>query len=887
MHWLGSRVESWYPMPGPTNDSTNGPMSGLVVLDLTTGVAGPYATKLLADYGARVIKAEPRGGDPTRQFGPFPKHEADIEASGLFLHLNTNKQSIVLDPHTDDGAATVRRLAQIVDVIVEDLPPDEPAQAGWGWQALHAINPRLILCSITPYGQTGPYRSYRGSELTMQAIGGPFHATGAADREPIKVAGHYASYHAGATAAFAILLALRRIASDVSAGDWIDISIYRCQVGCRDRRTNQLVSAEYSSFSPGRAQRQRRQVGFGMYPCADGFVNIVGSGNRMPRMLRWVGREDLLQDEAFLGGPRPGSGFGAKVDEAVESYLASRTKLDAVAEAQAAGLLAGAVMTTADVLADPQLAARDWWHRITHWHGDELPYPGFPFRMSDSNPPRPKRSPRLGEHSRVVMDFTPPDPLEDIRHPLPEGPSSALHLPLEGIRVAAVTVVWAGPHVAQLLGEWGADVINVEPVNRIQPYTRGAENAQTREAMLRGAEIGVQPQYPDAELGEEPWNRFASFNSHARNKRSMTCDIMSPEGREAFLKLIEQCDVLVENNVPTTIDKANIGWDELRKVNPRLIMLRMPAFGLEGPYASYRAFGLHVEAMVGHTHLRGYPDRGPEAIGETLASDGLSGVQGALAVAMALRHREQTGQGQLIEMPLNEGFIPTLAEYLFEYTMNGNNPPSQGNRHPWRAPYGVYPCRGVDQWIAIDIATDAEFVALCSVLAAGPGQASVQSELAHAPLDVRFAHSDARRQHAALLDDLIQSETQEWNKEDLFHQLQAAGVCAAPLNDPFDALSDRHLREVGFFEQMTVEGVGTHRYPGLTITMNRTPNQLRTPPVRLGEHNREIYLDLLGYSEQELSALEAKGLVGTAYPDELLPAHIRSDQRRPPSAPED
>lgn len=852
-----------------------GPLDGMVVLDLTTAVAGPYATKLLSDYGARVIKAEPRGGDPSRRFGPFPDHKLNLEASGLFMHLNTNKQSIVLDPHTDDGAATVRRLAQMVDVVVEDLPPGEAETAGWGWHTLHAINPKLILCSITPYGQTGPYRDYRGSELTMQAIGGPLHATGSADREPIKMAGHYANYHAGASAAFAILLALRRSSSDAQSGDWIDISLYRCQVGCRDRRTIQLVAAEYSGFAPGRARPQRRLVGFGIYPCADGFVNIMGAGTRMPRLLRWVGRADLLEHEDFLAGPRPGSGFGARVDEAVEAHLATISKVDAVAQAQEAGLLAGAVMTVADVLNDPQLAARDWWHQISHWHGSPLPYPGFPFRLSESQPPRPKRSPRLGEHSRVVLDYTPPDPTESAQHTLPPGPLSALPLPLEGIRVAAVTVVWAGPHVTQLLAEWGADVVNVEPVNRIQPYTRGAENAPTREAMLRGAELGVQPQYPDCEPGAEPWNRSASFNSHARNKRSMTCDVMSPEGRDAFLKLIAECDVLVENNVPTTIAKAGIGYEELREINPRLIMLRMPAFGLEGPYANYRAFGLHVEAMVGHTHLRGYPDQGPESIGETLASDGLSGVQGAVAVLMALRERDRTGRGQMIEMPLNEGFIPTLAEYLFEYSMNEINPPPQANFQPWHAPHGVYPCHGEDQWIAIDVASDGDFVALCDALAAGPGEAAVQSELAHAALDTRFSTTSARRLHLETLEALIRRETVIWNKEDLFHKLQAAGVCAAPLNDPFDALSDRHLREVEFFEQMTVEGVGTHRYPGLTFTMSRTPNHLRTPPPTLGEHNHEIYCELLGYEQSEFEALLSQGLVGTAYPADLLPNHLR------------
>ena len=844
-----------------------GPLDGLRILDLSRNVAGPYATKLLADFGARVIKVEPRGGDPSRQFGPFPGDKPDIEASGLFLHLNTNKQSIVLDPHTDDGALTVRRLARQVDVVVEDGAPGEAAAVGWGWDVLHALNPRLVLCSITPFGQSGPYRDYRGSELTLQAIGGPLHATGAADREPLKVAGHYAHYHAGATAALAILLALRRAERDRSAGEWIDISVYRCQAGCRDRRTIHLTAAAYSGVAPGRARPGSRWVGFGVYPCADGFVNIMGAGVRLPRLLDWVGRPDLL--EAINEADGPISGFGDQVDQAVTEFLAERMKLDVVADAQASGLLAGAVMTAADLFDDPQLRARDWWHEITHWHGGPLLYPGHPFRFSESPPDPPRRAPHLGEHARAVLDLAPLDAV-----PPKEGPTDSLPLPLEGLRVAAVTVVWAGPHVTQLLGEWGADVIQVEPINRMQPHTRGAENAPTPEQMQRGVERGVQPQYPDMELGDDPWNRFASFNSHARNKRSMTCDIMSPEGREAFLKLIEHCDVLVENNVPQTIDRAGIGWDELREVNPRLIMLRMPAFGLEGPYGGYRAFGLHVEAMVGHTHLRGYPDRGPDGIGETLASDGLSGVQGAVAVLMALRRREQTGEGQMIEMPLNEGFIPTLAEYLFDYTMNGVNPPSQANRHRWHAPHNVYPCTGADQWIAIDVAGDAEFVALCDALSGGRDGADA-ADIGHAPLDGRFATAVQRLRNIEALDELIGAATADWDKHELFHTLQDAGVCAAPLLDALEALRDPHLREVGFFEQQTVPGVGTHDYPGLTIRMQRTANQLRTPPPRLGEHNEEIYRELLGYSAKELAALERKGLVGTAYPDHLLPAHVR------------
>ncbi len=854
-----------------------GPLEGLQVLDLTRDVAGPYSTKLLADYGARVIKVEPRGGDPARAFGPFPDRKPDPEASGLFLHLNTNKQSVVLDAHTDDGAATVRRLASQVQVVVEDLPPGEAEAYGWGWDVLRAINPSLVLCSITPYGQDGPYAGYRGSELALQAIGGPLHATGNAAREPLKLAGHYAAYHAGATAALAVLLAVRRVEAGAQ-GDWLDIGVYRCQAGCRDRRTIHLTSAAYSGLDPKRATKGARRVGFGIYPCADGHVNIMGAGTRLPRLLKWIGAKSLLAQLDDDGQPPGGPEFGDQVDAAVEDYLASVGKLDATAQAQAAGLLAGAVMTVPDIFQDPQLLDRGWWREITHWHGKPLRYPGFPFRFSDSVPDPPKRSPRLGEHARVILDVAPPDADERAPLPPPDPDPPDLPLPLEGLRVAAITVVWAGPHVAQLLAEWGADVINVEPVNRIQPYTRGAENTPTAEQMARHAQRGVQPQYPDSDHGADPWNRFASFNSHARNKRSMTCDVMSPEGRRAFLKLIEHCDVLVENNVPTTIDKAGLTYDQLREINPRLIMLRMPAFGLEGPYSGFRAFGLHVEAMVGHTHLRGYPDMGPDEIGETLASDGLSGVQGAVAVLMALRHRERSGEGQMIEMPLNEGFIPSLAEYLFDYTMNDENPPPQANVHRHRAPHNVYPARGDDQWIAIDIDGDQEFAALCDVLAARASHDGRDSDIAHIPHDPRFNSIESRRQFISELDQLIAAETATWDKYDLFHALQAAGLCAAPVNSATDALEDPHLDQTGFFQELTIPGVGTHKYPGLTIRMRRTPNRLRTPPPTLGQHNDEIYQDLLGYSAEEQAELEAQGIVGTRYPPALLPKHVRDLQ---------
>jgi len=315
----------------------------------------------------------------------------------------------------------------------------------------------------------------------------------------------------------------------------------------------------------------------------------------------------------------------------------------------------------------------------------------------------------------------------------------------------------------------------------------------------------------------------------------------------------------VENNVPETIDKANLGWEELRRINPRLIMLRMPAFALEGPTRNYRAFGLHVEAMIGHTHLRGYPGESPELLSESLASDGISGVQGAVAVMMALRHRERTGEGQLIELPLTEGFFPILGEFVMDYTMNGRDTPTQGNRHPWHAPHNVYPCTGDDNWIAIDVDSEEEFISLCSVMDAKQLVA-----------DERFANAPARRKNIEALDQEISALTRTREKEALFEALQHAGVCAAPVRNAVEVLDDPQLDARGFFEELeTADDRSVYRYPGLVWRMANTPNSLRTSPVRMGEHNREIYCDLLGYTDDEVASLEERGLVGTAYLDHL------------------
>ena len=416
-------------------------------------------------------------------------------------------------------------------------------------------------------------------------------------------------------------------------------------------------------------------------------------------------------------------------------------------------------------------------------------------------------------------------------------------------------MVWAGPHSTQLLAEWGAEVIRVEPLNRIHPNTRGAEVALTKEQCEEQARDGsnLAALYPDLDPGDDRWNRSAAFNSHARNKKSMIADLSAPEGREAFLRLVEVSDVVIENNSPGAFDRARLSWDDLREVNPRLVMVRMPAFGLSGPYRDYRSFGTHAEAMVGQTLLRRYTDGEPEFSGDVLSADAMAGVHGAVAAMMGLRHRERTGEGQLIELPLAEAFIPLLGEFILDYVMNGADTSPQGNTHRWHAPHGVYPAGGEDQWIAIDVATDEQFASLCAVLGS-PGLAA----------DPRYASAASRREHRAELEASIGELTAARDKEALFHELQAAGVCAAPVRDALEILADPQLNARNWFREIHMPTVGTHRYPGYLFKMRNTSDEVRLPPPRLGEHNEEVYLDLLGYSREEYEALARRRAASSA-----------------------
>ena len=428
-------------------------------------------------------------------------------------------------------------------------------------------------------------------------------------------------------------------------------------------------------------------------------------------------------------------------------------------------------------------------------------------------------------------------------------------LPLQGIRVLEMTVVWAGPYCTSFLADLGAEVIRVESLATFAPLTRGVR-AHPTELQLQSQPLFMGG-YPDRKPGDRPWNRFPVFNVHARNKRSMTIDLSQPTAMDIFKDLVEVSDVFVENNVVDRMDDLGIDYPMLKGLKEDIIMLRMPAYGTTGPYRDFRALGVHIEGVIGHTLLRGYADMDASGNTPVYMADAAGGSHGAFAVLTALHHRRRTGKGQYIELGQAEDAMPMMGQFFMDYTMNGRNSSNTGNRHP-TAIQGCYPCRGEDRWVCITINDDREWRAFSQVLG-DPEWAS----------DSRFAHAFGRWQHHDEIDTHISLWTQQMDNFDVMRILQESRVAAGPVMNQRDSYDDPHLTERGMFQEAVQEDAGTHLYPRAPYTMSQTPLDILRGPVRLGEDNEYVYKSVLGYSDSDYHKLEALGHISMDYPEHL------------------
>jgi crotonobetainyl-CoA:carnitine CoA-transferase CaiB-like acyl-CoA transferase len=414
-----------------------------------------------------------------------------------------------------------------------------------------------------------------------------------------------------------------------------------------------------------------------------------------------------------------------------------------------------------------------------------------------------------------------------------------------------MTVVWSGPYVTQILGDLGADVIRVDNPWIFPTVTRGLLPRPPAEIIKDVG--GIFGGYPDADPGKRPWNRVGLFNAHARNKRSITIDLRKDLGRKAFFKLVQKCDVMIENNSVDLLDHLGIGWEEIRAVNPRLILVRMPAVGLEGPYRDYLGFGVNFEALCGLGSIRGYGDSDLSENDGVYHMDAASGSAGVLATLLALRKRDKTGVGEIIELSQCENMLNHIGEFLIDAARTGNQHEPIGNRHRVHAPQGCYQCEGADKWIALSITTDKQWQSLCALMET--------SDLAN---DKELESVEGRQKRHDELDERIGAWVETREAADLFHKLQSYGIPAAPVLNELEALADSHLRARGMFAPNGNLDTGTHDYPTHVWRWDG-PDMAYGPLPVLGGSNKDIYQNLLGMTEDEYLAMELDGHISEDY----------------------
>lgn len=445
-------------------------------------------------------------------------------------------------------------------------------------------------------------------------------------------------------------------------------------------------------------------------------------------------------------------------------------------------------------------------------------------------------------------------------------PPSSRGLPLEGVRVIDLTIVWAGPFATQMLADMGAEVIRVESLQHPDVNTRGALDMPPE--LLRSGPWGAN--YPNRDRGDRPWDRSSAYNLNGRNKLSMTVDWERPEGMEIFRRLFARSDVLVDNNAAGTLEKLGITYDALSPLNPRLVWVSLPAYGMSGPYKYHKGYGANVEAIVGHTWLRGYPDSDPTTTYPVYHADAAAASSAAFAVLVGLRWARRTGQGQHIDLSQAENMVHHLSQAVMDYSLNRRSQSTLGNGHPWMAPHDIFPCRGddgtpapelddsghvvalnSDRWVAIAVDTDATFGRLCRAIG--------RPELAD---DERFATVVGRRRHATAL----RLELARWSSQhtaiEAMRILQEAHVAAGALHLCREVLSDPQLAARGFFERVDVPYVGEYPWAGPQAKLSRTPLHIRRYAPRLGEDNEYVYREVLGVDEATYRRLIAEEHIG-------------------------
>jgi crotonobetainyl-CoA:carnitine CoA-transferase CaiB-like acyl-CoA transferase len=792
-------------------------LAGTRVLDFSTQIAGPYCAKLFADAGAEVIKVEPPEGDSLRRWSATGAHLGGRD-SALFTFLNAGKQAVVgtaADPH-------VVALLAGADLVIEahGLASDNGERLDVA--RLREARPSLVVLSITPYGLTGPWAGRLATEFTLQAESGSIGIRGLMGQEPFQAGGRITEWGAGSYGAVAALVAVLHARAS-GRGEHIDLSLLETAnfVFTNFSETmNRLMNG--SPADPQHAFLAPAVETPSIEPTADGYVGFcTNARQQFSDFLLMIERPDLQADEQLAQFAGRLMRF-AEWNQIMHAWLSRKTTAEVLELASLLRIPVSPICNGRTVLEHEQLVARGVF--VPAAEGGFV-QPRRPYRFDDADPPLPRPAPRLGQHTASAVF-----PLRT-----PVGAAAAKALPLAGLRVLDLTAWWAGPAATHLLATFGAEVIHVESTAR-------PDGLRSIGGMMAG-------QFPDW------WEASPHFMHANSNKLGITLDLSKPQGLVLVEKLIARCDAVVENFTPRVLDQFGLGWERIEALNPRAILMRMPAFGLTGPWRDHTGFAQTMEQMSGLAWVTGHANdqpripRGP--------CDPIAAMHATYALLVALEQRNASGRGLHVESTMVESALSIAAEQVVEWSAYGNLMGREGNRSALAAPQGLYACAEgptlVDKWLALSIATDEQWRALRALL----GDPSWAMDPV---LDTR----EGRRSAHDAIDAALAEWTRGRDRTGLVATLRGRGIPASEVTNPSRLLqTNPQLRARRYFETPAHPVVGPMPIPTLPYRFASVERWLRTPAPTLGQHNGRILSTMLGLSPGELRELEAEGVIGT------------------------
>lgn len=810
------------PPPASTPDPERGrsaavpPLSGLRILELSTWIGGAYCTKLLADAGAEVIKVESRQGDPLRRWSASGADIAPDADGALFNFLHASKESVVVDSDDDRQLASLQALLASADAVVWSPGSSVAEHPALAPQEMRRAHPHLTVTSITPFGLEAEWRDTPATEFTLQAWSGGIVglARGRPDREPVYVGGQIGEWLAGLFAAIGTLAAGWRADPE---GNLVDVSMLEALASC--------LTYYPVTFNDqmGRPMRKKRFVPTpGVGAARDGLVGLgVGTGQQWLDFCAMVEHPEWTEDpKLFLDR----TALAPTIDEWI-----GRHTVDEVLELTSAFRIPNApIVNGANATTFEHFAGRGTFVENPR---DGAANPRPPYRLGNACLRPAEPAPRLGAHTieAALRRGNGNRPV-----PPPARPAGHTGLPFEGLRVLDMTAFWAGPLAGHVLALLGAEVIHLEAANRPDGVRL----------------VGGVPQSE-----ERYWERGPIFAALNTNKKSLTLDLRTPRGNEILRQFVTTCDVVIENFTPRVLDQLGVDYETLRRERPDLVMVRMPGFGLDGPWRDQAAFAFVIEDASGLTWLTGHPDLLP--FEPYTVGDPNAGLHALFGLLLALAHRQRTGEGGLVEASMVDAALNVAAEQVIEHSAYGALLTRQGNRGPTAVPQNLYRVAKPDEqarddsWVAVAVATDGQWRSLRAAL----GEPTWAS-------DPDLETLAGRRRAQDAIDAGLAQWCRDKQADDVVRLLSDAGVPVAHVTQPHDQPDLAPLRSRGFFEELQHPVIGTSRYSTLPIRFERGPERWHTRHAPLlGEHNREL-LGQLGLSGEDIDALEADGVIG-------------------------